>query len=219
MTEHEAVLEIRMLYASLDGAVSRGIKAGGHTISCKKGCPACCSILATTTLLEAMVVATGLIHKPDWRDLIPALRASAQSMMSGTEDEHARKSMFCVFLKGSECGVYADRPAVCRFYFVSSPPEDCDSSTETKMVTPVHFFEAKRVVWDASYYYLGEKGRAHAPYPLQMLHALRRLAKTKEDESLLDTALLGLITPEAWEAECNRGYKKNRVVDDHVVAT
>jgi len=199
VTEHEAIVEIKKLYASLDGEVSRGIRAAGHAVSCKKGCSVCCNILATTTLLEALVVATGLVIKPDWRDLVPALRASAQSMLSNTEDEHARKNMPCVFLKERECGVYVDRPAVCRYYFVSSPAEDCDASIETKMVTQIGCYEAKQTLWDACLYYIGERGRAQAPYPLQMLHALRHLAKTAEDESLLNHALLGLIAPEAWE--------------------
>jgi Fe-S-cluster containining protein len=192
----KTVEAVRALYAAIDANIARSVPEAGHKVSCKKDCPACCHLVTTSTRLEALVVASNLLKKPDWKAMLPALRASAQAMsVVQHTDDYAKKKHPCAFLKNKECGIYADRPAVCRYYFVISPPENCDASLGIREVQTIDCSEALASIFSVNQVVFGEE--TLAPFPLQVLHALR-MAAPEEDKEMLDQALNGLVDPVRW---------------------
>jgi Fe-S-cluster containining protein len=110
-------------------------------VSCHKGCSGCCKQITLMTLLEAAyIVAT---HPERVRRALPRLREQAafiDSELGGKDpfgperNEAARAKLAgkwwargesCVLLENGECSVYAERPFVCRAYFVTSDPVLC----------------------------------------------------------------------------------------------
>lgn len=91
-------------------------------VSCSAGCSACCrtfqkQITDDEADLLAAKVKTGEVPI----DLDELLKQS-----TGSESEANRSALPCLFLDSHQrCRVYADRPAVCRKYYVTSPADNC----------------------------------------------------------------------------------------------
>lgn len=125
---HEDLLN---LYRALDLKLDERLRhPTAHKPSCQKGCDSCCKIMALCSLAEATTMAWPLLLKPDWRGLLPALRASAEAMapIGLSEFDYAQKRLPCVFLKDGACSIYSTRPGACRYYYVVTPPSQCDAS-------------------------------------------------------------------------------------------
>ncbi len=198
----QIVSQIKELYKNLDASAARGVEfsqENGRTLSCQKGCAACCHIMTLATIADALVIALPLFRKPDWRSLLPALRLSAQEMSAPiTEGTYARKHLPCVFLKGNECSVYEDRPSACRFYLVFSPVEKCDAELEGKNIISLDTTAMKAEALRASVHFFGDTGWVLAPLPLMVLHAMRLIANKPGEQAELDAAIEGLVDPEDW---------------------
>jgi Fe-S-cluster containining protein len=144
--------ELLPLVRSIDDAVValavRRTEAGGQAVSCRKGCSACCraqpvpvtppEAYALLRLVEALPVPrraevrrrfadrvqrlhkAGLLAKYVERD--PGLDlAEARSVA----ERYFRLGLVCPFLEDDACGIYHDRPFVCRQYLVTSPAALC----------------------------------------------------------------------------------------------
>ncbi len=127
----------------------------GKKISCQMGCGACCRQLVAISLVEAQdlarvvnempperqaiirerfakgvakLEAAGLLDKqdsPGTRDLIDTEPGSTQSSIPRIAKHYFEQGVACPFLENESCGIYPDRPLVCREYHVTSPAERC----------------------------------------------------------------------------------------------
>jgi Fe-S-cluster containining protein len=120
----------------LHSFVETEIAAGANIeVSCKKGCSACCHMEVEVTNYEAEilkdVVANGYT--------IDRERLKAQSQR-GLQDKAWREGMRntnnpCVFLDGEgSCGIYENRPVMCRRHSVTSPAKNCETLDATIVI-------------------------------------------------------------------------------------
>jgi Fe-S-cluster containining protein len=137
------------------------VRAAGHTVSCQKGCGACCRQLVPVSALEARELVRVIEQTPEPRrtqlrerfaaarrrleeeapDLLAALlRAGELSPQQIAERGHQyfRLGIACPFLEDESCSIYEHRPVDCRQYLVVSPPEHCavDGSPHLRAITP-----------------------------------------------------------------------------------
>ena len=193
--------DLKRLYGKLDESAALGVEAQKpeRVLSCKKGCDSCCKIMTMATIAEGVVIALGLFKKPDWRSLLPALRASAQEMGGTTsESEYARRGLSCVFLRNHECSIYEDRGAACRLYLVFSPPSECDATDSMRKIESLDTIAMQGQVIIGSAEIFPEAGYVFGPLPLIVLHAMRMLSKKPAEQAELDAALLDLPDPVDW---------------------
>ena len=129
----------------------------GKTISCRKGCGACCRQLVPISHTEGESLLAVIDALPDGRrtavearfaEADAALaRAGLRDMLldpqkrAGKTDRELSTAYFalgipCPFLEDESCSIHPDRPLVCREYLVTSPAERCAGPTQ-EGVTPV----------------------------------------------------------------------------------
>jgi Fe-S-cluster containining protein len=120
--------------------------AQGQTISCKKGCGACCRQLVPLPPTEARRLRDLVNELPQQRrSEIQARFADARSRLQQAgllEDlldlgrvrkerrgelalQYFRQGIACPFLEEESCSIHPDRPLVCREYLVTSAAEHC----------------------------------------------------------------------------------------------
>lgn len=123
----------------------------GQSISCRKGCAACCRMLIPVSPPEAFAL-HDLVHglpdeqrratlrkvadadkKLEQAGLLVPLTALAETDRPLTDEDfeplnraYYALRMPCPFLQNEACSIYDDRPAACRDLLVTSPPELCD---------------------------------------------------------------------------------------------
>jgi Fe-S-cluster containining protein len=138
------------------GVASAASAAVGKPVSCRQGCAACCRQLVTLAPVEAMAIADLVNAMPDQQrevvrgrfadaiarmraaglvepgspDHTPVLRApaarSAAAAFDALLDAYFALRIACPFLDKETCGIYVQRPTICREYLITSPPENCD---------------------------------------------------------------------------------------------
>lgn len=146
------------VYEELDAGVQEGMREASITPSCRRGCNHCCYNLAAVSILEAIPIAEYLLTSDVWKPRLKeirtelALQAAIIDELGGVGSLAAitwlDRKIPCVFLKkNGECGVYKIRPAVCRTYFVVSPPEDCSSDKNGNQVGVVNVQQAMMSFW------------------------------------------------------------------------
>ena len=135
----------RMAGQIIDHAVARPLSAG-RTISCAKGCGACCRQMVPLTPPESRHVAAIVDALPPERAAIIRQRfAQAQAQLANAgvrpaghpdDDKSAyrayglayfRQGIPCPFLEEESCSIHAIRPLVCREYLVTSDPAACEA--------------------------------------------------------------------------------------------
>jgi Fe-S-cluster containining protein len=144
------VRELLPLVQSLaDAVVGAGVRTaeeGGETVSCKKGCGACCRQLVPVAEVEARRLRDLVEGLPEpRRSHVRARFAEARRRLEQAgllekllrreqwaEDErqpvgldYFRQGVPCPFLEEESCSIYRDRPVACREYLVTSPAENC----------------------------------------------------------------------------------------------
>ena len=173
VTAAEIVPALQGVVNAVVDAAERLAVASGQTISCRKGCGACCRQLVPISLTEgerltALVRAmpAGRRARLEKRLADAALkieRAGLASAIGPSDREGARSDralsaayfalgLPCPFLEDESCSVHADRPLVCREYLVTSPAELCAGPAQ-EGVTPVavpKFSAAARKMQDES---------------------------------------------------------------------
>lgn len=152
-----------------DGLVELGVKragAEGRTVSCRKGCGACCRQIVPISEVEAREIGrlvdalpeprrgevrarfararerlaeAGLLAKLEARENL----ADADVRSLGLEYFHI--GVACPFLEDESCSIHADRPISCREYLVTSPAANC-ADPKPGVIDQV---EMPRKVWTA----------------------------------------------------------------------
>jgi Fe-S-cluster containining protein len=122
----------------------------GKTISCRRGCGACCRQLVPISRTEGERLRALVEALPaDRRAAMTARFAEAEKKIAtaglvdrtGKSDRMLSLAYFalgipCPFLEEESCSIHADRPLVCREYLVTSPAERCAGPAQ-EGVTPV----------------------------------------------------------------------------------
>ena len=138
---------------ALQGLVNAvvGAAEAGRTISCRKGCGACCRQLVPISRTEGEALLAWSRRCPRsgarrcGRRFAAAEAALAHAGLRraarGRSDRELSIAYFalgvpCPFLEDESCSIHADRPLVCREYLVTSPAELCAGPTQDG-VTPV----------------------------------------------------------------------------------
>ncbi len=151
----------------------------GKKVSCTKGCGACCRQLVPIAEVEARRLAELVRELPEPRrtavrarfaearrrleaaGLLEKLRhpdrwSEGEGMSVGMN--YFQQGIPCPFLEEESCGIYPDRPVVCREYLVSSAPEHCAQPTaETVDRLPMPF-----KVWTALARFDGVSGGVYS---------------------------------------------------------
>jgi Fe-S-cluster containining protein len=144
---------------ALQGLVNAVVSAAevGKTISCRKGCGACCRQLVPISRTEGERLLDLIDRLPAERReaVVARFTAATESLRhaglseplldpakrAGKTDRELSLAYFaqhvaCPFLDEESCSIHADRPLVCREYLVTSPAELCAGPTQ-EGVTPV----------------------------------------------------------------------------------
>jgi Fe-S-cluster containining protein len=130
-------------------AVSQGL-----TISCTKGCGACCRQLVPISAIEARRLRQLVDDMPDPRRskiraryaaarvqleksgilsklIDPQLCSDAEIQALGLD--YFAQGIACPFLEEESCSIHSERPIACREYLVTSPAEHCAAPTAEKV--------------------------------------------------------------------------------------
>jgi Fe-S-cluster containining protein len=144
----ELLPALRAMDDRLIGAAVAQSEAAGERVSCSKGCSACCRTQPVPiTPPEAFALARLVDALPEPRQTeVRAAFAAAAAQLRAADlyDVYMRRdpattrevalaavrrymtlALACPFLENDACGIYADRPFVCRQYLVTSPPDLC----------------------------------------------------------------------------------------------
>ncbi|MGQ0582948.1 MAG: YkgJ family cysteine cluster protein [Reyranella sp.] len=137
---------------ALQGLVNAVVAAAevGQSISCRKGCGACCRQLVPVSRTEGERLLALVETMPaDRRKILHARFAAAETILdaaglsdrAGRSDRELSLAYFalaipCPFLEDESCSIHPDRPLVCREYLVTSPAELCAGPSQ-EGVTPV----------------------------------------------------------------------------------
>src|SRR5207249_10576704 len=127
-------------------AAVENAQAEGHSISCRKGCGACCRQLVPISEVEvealretvralsaerrAEVVARfeDAVRRLAHAGLLDRLRAPRMvrpDEMNRLGIAYFEQGIACPFLEDESCSIHAERPLACREYLVVSPPARC----------------------------------------------------------------------------------------------
>jgi len=141
ITVPNAAVPATTVLPALQGLVNDVVTAAeaGKTISCRKGCGACCRQLVpiSRTEGEALLALVEAMPK-ERRKAVRARFAAAEAAIVhaglaervGRSDREMSVAYFalrvpCPFLEEESCSIHPDRPLVCREYLVTSPAELC----------------------------------------------------------------------------------------------
>ncbi len=133
----------------------------GLSVSCRKGCAACCRMLVPVSVPEAFALAEVVGRLPDqerelvhrrldatharleeaglWNRLLAISetdRALEDEDFAPINRDYYALRLPCPFLENEICSIYEDRPAACRELLVTSPAELCQD-IESNPVTPL----------------------------------------------------------------------------------
>lgn len=141
----------------------RRLLEAGQTVSCQKGCAACCRMLVPISIPEAFALASTIdrLDQHERNRLLSKLDLAQQQLaragilkqlstladsLDPVSDEaieplnraYYALRMPCPFLENEVCSIYADRPAACRELAVTSPATECqDMTRQTIQPVPV----------------------------------------------------------------------------------
>lgn len=167
---------------ALQGLVNAVVEAAeaGRSISCRKGCGACCRQLVPVSRTEGerlLQLVAGM--PPGRRQWLSERFAAAEAAIAGADlterkgrsDRELSAAYFalgvpCPFLEEESCSIHPERPLVCREYLVTSPAELCAGPTQEGVVpvaVPKVSMAARRLQDDADDW-----------FPLAMLMAWAR---------------------------------------------
>jgi Fe-S-cluster containining protein len=137
---------------ALQGLVNAVVEAAeaGHTVSCRKGCGACCRQLVPLSRTEGERLLQLVEAMPAERRAALAKRfAAAEAAIedAGLKERGERSDrelsaayfalrVACPFLEDESCSIHPERPLVCREYLVTSPAALCAGPAQ-EGVTPV----------------------------------------------------------------------------------
>ncbi len=175
-------VEAAEVVPALQGLVNAVVAAAeaGKTVSCRKGCGACCRQLVPVSRSEGERLLRVVDSMPAGRREAlqarfvaaeEAIEAAGLDQRQGRGDRELSVAYFalgmpCPFLEDESCSIHQERPLICREYLVSSPPELCAGPTQ-EGVTPL-------AVPKVSLAARGLQDEADDWFPLALLMAWRR---------------------------------------------
>lgn len=151
----------RSLAEAVVGRAVQAVEKDGKSVSCRKGCGACCRQLVPITEIEARQIRDLVENLPEpRRSDVRARFAAARRRLEGTPVldkllnpdrfsdgdlkatdlglDYFRLGIPCPFLEDESCSIHPERPIACREYLVTSPAEHCaDPALETVKVVPL----------------------------------------------------------------------------------
>jgi Fe-S-cluster containining protein len=159
ITVAKAAVPAAEIVPALQGLVNAVVASAeaGKSISCRKGCGACCRQLVpiSRTEGEALLALVDALPAPRREELTRRFVAASDALAeaglrnrlldpgqrTGLTDRDLSTAYFalgiaCPFLEEESCSIHPDRPLVCREYLVTSPAELCAGLTQ-EGVTPV----------------------------------------------------------------------------------
>jgi Fe-S-cluster containining protein len=124
-------------------------QADGSTISCRKGCGACCRQLVPISEVEVRAIQRLVSEMPEPRKSnvrerfrMAAVRLAESGLLEKLRVRDHRpeeaqslgiayfeQRIPCPFLEDESCSIHAERPLACREYLVTSPAENCAKPT------------------------------------------------------------------------------------------
>jgi Fe-S-cluster containining protein len=150
-------------------------RAAGKSVSCQKGCAACCRMMVPVSAPEAFSLGNYVRALPSERQariaerfahakslllshgLWPRLREMGETARPFTDDElepinrdYYALRMACPFLDNEMCSIYEERPAACRELLVTSPAEWCQdlvTNPVEEVPVPVRIGSALGLLW------------------------------------------------------------------------
>lgn len=156
----------RRVADSLVELSARRAEEQGKTISCAKGCGACCRQVVPVAEVDARAIARLVDEMPEPRRSLVRerfARAKARLAEAGflsklqepgtfTAEEvlpfglaYLRLGIACPFLEDECCSIHESRPITCREFLVTSPAVHCADPTPES----VHWVELASKVWTA----------------------------------------------------------------------
>lgn len=123
----------------------------GESISCKKGCGACCRQPVPLAEIEAYQIAELVAQMPEprqtavkerfekafahfaeigWFERLGEAATQTPREQEQVVTDYFREGIPCPFLVDESCSIHQDRPLACREYLVTSPAENCSSPTQ-----------------------------------------------------------------------------------------
>jgi Fe-S-cluster containining protein len=158
--------DVLPVFQSLADVMVRGavhaVEAEGKTVSCRKGCGACCRQLVPIAPAEARRIRDLVADLPEPRRtevrrrfadarrrleaaglLEPLLHPDqdhtiSQDARRGLGRAYFAQQIACSFLDDESCSIHPDRPIACREYLVTSPAANCARPTpETVTCVPM----------------------------------------------------------------------------------
>lgn len=142
-------------------AAVAAVERDGHSVSCRKGCSACCRAQPVpVTPAEAFALARLVDALPEPRraevqarfaDRVEQLKAAGlydlflrltpiadREQARAAATRYFRLGLVCPFLDDDSCSIHPDRPFVCRQYLVTSAPALCaDPLSNAIEVVPI----------------------------------------------------------------------------------
>jgi len=141
---------LKALASQVSRSAAEAADQAGAPVSCAMGCGACCRQLVGISLIEARALAQLVAAMPEPRqgDIRARFAAalarltesgvldadyvgpSPEFPLAATEQQRLSAAWFslriaCPFLENESCGIYEDRPLVCREHQVTSSPAAC----------------------------------------------------------------------------------------------
>lgn len=194
--------------ALIDAAIARE-KAAGKRISCHKRCSACCRRQPVpVSPPEAFALASLVEGLPEpRRGAVRAAFAAAVERVraAGLYDTYMRRdaditpqaargvvrrymelALACPFLVDDACGIYPERPFVCRQYLVTSPPALCERPLDNPVrpiATPAAFATAMLVVGEA----LTRRAQQTVPLVLALAYAQEHQGELRRSYDAMGT--------------------------------
>jgi len=126
-------------------------KARGESVTCKKGCGACCRQMVPVSEMEAHHLRDLIARLPEPRqseirarfarakeryaqagllDKLESLDQLKREELAQLGREYFALHLACPFLEEESCSIHPERPFICREYLVTSPVENCSRPDE-----------------------------------------------------------------------------------------
>ena len=139
--------QVTNLYVEIGVAAT---KSEGKSISCKKGCGACCRHFVAVSEVEAYDIAELVEKMPEpqqsevkerfnkalthftetgWIERFENCAEYSDKNTLEVLSDYFKEGVPCPFLVDESCSIHNDRPLTCREYLVTSPAENCANPT------------------------------------------------------------------------------------------
>lgn len=176
---------VKELYSEFEPFALAAAKVKGAT--CKEGCAHCCYKFTTISLPEGILIAEHLLtdHGVGWsfKPLMKQVYEAAKAVSSPdlNESKYFEKQIPCPFLSSNkQCRIYHVRPAVCRYHYVVSPPENCAFDASNPHVLFLNLRKLEHRIWNEGNRVSKQVGlpeSVFAPLPVVVSWGMRALTE------------------------------------------